>query len=423
MSGRWTLFFENPNMTAAVVAELAVLLLCLAGRVRAKFRWLPVAACCLSLIALAATGSRGGLVAFLSGVVAWTVAKGRECRWRLKEFVIPLAAVLSVSLVATACFGLFHRFGALAAGDASVNNRLLIWRQVPRMMADAPSGWGVGNAGKAFVNWYQPLDRTERYRTLVGSHATWMVEFGGWGRTLYAFGWLLVLTLAYRRLHGRNDPLPAAQWTALAVAAVPTSVLEQPVIWLLPVASSLPLVGEVMGKRALGRACWIGLAVLALVPQFLVWTAGAGSVRCRDGGGLVEYRPRGEGDVADWIVPSAEVVGEDFPRLLRKRGRSMGLAEALADVPANAERLVLCGVRERSDLSRFAQLREVVYLAPKFRLPKARQESGRQLRERFVVGEFSSGGGFPPPGVEVLPGTCDFMPEAALTANAESARE
>jgi hypothetical protein len=76
--------------------------------------------------------------------------------------------------------------------DRSIANRLEIWRQVPKMIADAPMGWGVGNAVRAYQNWYQPLDHGVTYLNLVSTHFTWLVEFSWWQRILYCFGWAAV---------------------------------------------------------------------------------------------------------------------------------------------------------------------------------------------------------------------------------------
>lgn len=412
MSGRWTVFFENPNMTAAVIAEVAVLFLVLGGRLRGVLRAFLAVLVAGSAVALAATGSRGGLVAFLVGAGIASVAALRGRRWSrcgVAAVLLPLVALA----VAAEVFGLGGRIGNAVRGrDASVGNRLVIWRTVPRMMADAPDGWGVGNSGQAFMNWYQPLDRTERYRTLVGSHFTWMVEFGGCGRFLYAFGWLLVLALSFRRWRRTGDALPAALWLTLAVAAVPTSVLEEWAVWILPMCASLPLLVDWRRVGGLSVGALVILALLAAIPIELLRLTQPGAVRCRAKGRTVEYNPSGAGEVADWIVPNDAVVGADFPRRLRARGVSMGLAKDSDLIPDGARRIVVCGSLRRLRAERFRALEELLYLSPRFRPLAVGADGKRGPRVRVVVGEFSSSALDAPSGVEVLAGASDFMPEA-----------
>ena len=412
MSGRWTIFFENPNMTAAVIAEVGVLLSVLCGRVRGVLGVFLAVFAAGSAVALAATGSRGGLVAFLVGVGIASVAVLRGRRGARRGFaavLLPLAALV----VAVAVFDFGGRIGKAVRGqDASVGNRLVIWRTVPRMMADAPGGWGVGNSGQAFMNWYQPLDRTERYRTLVGSHFTWMVEFGGCGRFLYVFGWLLVLTLAFRRWRRTGDALPTALWLTLAVAAVPTSVLEEWAVWVLPACASLPLLVDWRRDEGLSVGALVVLAVVAATPVELIRLAQPGAVRCRAKGRLVEYNPTGAGEVVEWIVPDDAVVGADFPRRLRTRGVAMGVAKDPGLVPDEARRIVMCGSSERLWTERFRSLEELLYLSPRFRPFAIGADGGHGPRVRIVVGEFSSSALDAPSGVEVFAGASDFIPEA-----------
>ena len=413
MSERWTIFFENPNMTAAVIAEVGVLFLILCGRIRRRIpRGILTLLSIGAVVALAATGSRGGLVAFFvgAGIAFVATLRGRRGAWRgFAAVLLPLLALA----VAVVVFDLGGRIEKAVRGrDASVGNRLVIWRTVPRMMADAPDGWGVGNSGRAFMNWYQPLDRTERYRTLVGSHFTWMVEFGGCGRFLYVFGWLLVLALSIRRWRRTGDALPAALWLTLAVTAIPTSVLEEWAVWVLPTCVSLPFLADWRRDGGLSVGTLLVLALVAAIPVELLRLTQPGAVRCHAKGRMVEYDPSGAGKVVDWIVPEDDVVGTDFPRRLRTKGVAMGLAKGFDLIPDGARRIVVCGSSERLRTERFRSLEELLYLSPRFRPLAVGTDGGRGPRVRIVVGEFSSSALDAPSGVEVFAGASDFMPEA-----------
>ena len=98
------------------------------------------------------------------------------------------------------------RYGqGVATEDRSISNRFELWKAAPTMMVDAPSGWGGGKSGQAYMNWYQPLDQHEAYRTLVNSHLTWLVELGWLGRFVYLTGWFTVFLMCFPPGGGGHD--------------------------------------------------------------------------------------------------------------------------------------------------------------------------------------------------------------------------
>jgi hypothetical protein len=163
-------------------------------------------------ICLVHTFSRGGLVAAGAGlaVAAWFAPRPWP-KARLAVGISSAAVVLSALFFLNAHNRVKQ---GLAAEDRSISNRLLIWKAAPQMMHDAPGGWGAGNAVTAYMEWYQPLERTEKYRTLVNSHIRWLVEFSWPQRVGYVFGWVAALEWVRRdlpcdqthraRLHQRN---------------------------------------------------------------------------------------------------------------------------------------------------------------------------------------------------------------------------
>lgn len=239
-----------------------------------------------------------------------------------------------------------------------------------------------------------------------------MVEFGGGGRFLYLFGWMLVLALAFRRWRRTGDALPTALWLTLAVAAVPTSVLEEWAVWILPAGASLPILMDLRRDGRLSVGTLVILALVAATPVELIRLAQPGAVRCRAKGRLVEYNPTGAGEVVEWIVPDDAVVGADFPRRLRTRGVAMGVAKDPGLVPDEARRIVMCGSSERLWTERFHSLEELLYLSPRFRPFAIGADGGHGPCVRVVVGEFSSSALDAPSGVEVFAGASDFIPEA-----------
>ena len=175
---RWDFGLDNPNKAAAVLAFMLLALLVLSVRARREWmRWCTGVAMVFVGHGLVHTFSRGGLVAFLAG--AFVVLVGlRKSLFRERRWLPALLAACTL-VGAAAWTGFAERVANSSPdADASVGNRFTIWRNVPSMMVDAPGGWGCGAAGDAFMCWYQPLDRNERYRTLVNSHFTWLAELG-----------------------------------------------------------------------------------------------------------------------------------------------------------------------------------------------------------------------------------------------------
>src|SRR5690606_38880648 len=135
--------------------------------------------------------------------------------------------------------------------DRSITNRLEIWKQAPRMMVDAPGGWGIGNSGNAYGQWYQPLDQHELYRTLVNTHLTWLVEVVWPLRFLYVFGLFTAVVFCWK-WHGRKRfSIPLGIWIAFGVAATFSLVAESPWLWILPGLNSI----AVLSVRTRRRLC------------------------------------------------------------------------------------------------------------------------------------------------------------------------
>ena len=166
--------------------------------------------------------------------------------------------------------------------DASVGNRLVLWRQGLRMIADNPLGFGTGGSGEAYMQWYQPLTMSVGYRTMVNSPLTFLVEQGlpaaalaawvAWGFWLWAkpvSGGIPGGAAAWRAVPGGRRHLEAGLrggLLAFAVAGVFSTVMEEWRLWLLP-----GVCAGVLGLWAWRRLRWprralaagAGLAVLA----------------------------------------------------------------------------------------------------------------------------------------------------------------
>jgi len=111
------------------------------------------------------------------------------------------------------------------------------------MIAAAPlTGWGGGESGRVYMNWFQDHDRTEGYATMVNSYLHVAVEHGL--PTLALVLWI-ALSLLIAAWRGTGDPSISAARTALPMAAgaslvawmganVFTTLWIEPKLWIVP---------------------------------------------------------------------------------------------------------------------------------------------------------------------------------------------
>ena len=369
---RLQLGFDSPNKAAVLLGCLALCFAVAAFRLRRR----PLAialglASVLSWCGLFLTYSRGGLTAFAIGFLIVLVTFRRRL---LKVFPLVLLTVGVVLAVVAFCN---REKGLALTDDASVGNRLEIWRAAPRMMADALTGWGLGNAGEAYMGWYQPLRSHERYRTLVSSHLTWLVELGLWGRMAYCAGWLLMLGLCFRRWRQQDDPLPLSVWLSFGIAATFSSVAESPVLWLVPAGMAIPAVMDFARDFGNGKCLVLLVAAAvwgALLPLTMMWSGSAESTKQADKvSWLDDVLYFGKGRPQTWIVKDLSVMGGGaYGRSLRLYAQqatnvTCGIVSELSDVPPNVRRLVLCGAAADVGMERladFSRLEEIRVLSP-----------------------------------------------------------
>ncbi|MDR2983134.1 MAG: O-antigen ligase family protein [Puniceicoccales bacterium] len=242
LSSRLDWGLGNPNKTAALIVLLMMAIWGLPSwlgafwpKAKEALWWIALLGSLGLGCALLQTGSRGGLVAAVTGWLVMLCFGPRPWPWRkiagaMGAFVaaLILMAVLPQAARLSPLYGVH---------DASIGNRWILWQSIPSMILAAPGGWGLGNSGEAFMTWYQSADRGELYRTLVNSHGTWLVELGWLGRIGYLGGWVIAFCLAWptRLSPGKRlSVVPLGVLTAFAVSALFSSVAETWVLWLIP---------------------------------------------------------------------------------------------------------------------------------------------------------------------------------------------
>jgi hypothetical protein len=397
-------WFDNPNTTGALIAIFAVavwvLPVLLPARLvvlRELLWWVALVACvCLGKLLLE-TGSRGGAVAAASGLFLLVLLSGRPwLRWRVAGVAVALVlvGVLAVYFVHPAeRLSLAH-----SIGDASIGNRLRIWKWVPAMVADAPGGWGWGNAPEAFMTWYQDLDHREHYAALVNTHLEWMVEFSWAGRLGYLFAWALALRLAWPwrgRAGERVSPVPVAVLVTLMAGTFFSTVGKEWFLWPVP---AVLLLGVVVVRLRAGQwPGWRNLCLSVVAPVVMVavafMVAGASSpLRVRAKGDWVKL---GRGAPEVTILTGRQEM-EDYSRHLgtvwRARRDTGTLAwTCVAREVREAPILVLLGLPADLPVVRELVLRaeRVLVIAPRF-APESVFDAGTLARTDVVFGELSS---------------------------------
>ena len=166
--------FYNPNMFADYLVLSLFVILSLAGRARRRLLWGSAG---LLLAALITTKSNGGMIALLSGMSVWLVARvlmGRGGLPRLLAGALLLASAgltvvwLASNLgVASGALADLREHTFMGRMQHSSESRMHIWDQLERTYARSPLGIGPGNSGSITL----ALAERERPGSLQGKEA------------------------------------------------------------------------------------------------------------------------------------------------------------------------------------------------------------------------------------------------------------
>jgi O-Antigen ligase len=327
----------NPNKTGALIALLMVAVWWLSIIKRWGF-WVALM-CFMGLgVCLMHTFSRGGILAAFLGIIPLVFCSPRPLpNTRVVCIVVSLIVIVSSAIFLKTTDRLVM---GLTTEDRSITNRLLIWKTAPRMMVDAPSGWGLGNSGNAYMQWYQPANHSDGYRTLVNNHLTWLVELGWPWRFLYIVGWLAIIWLLWPARRDRWLAVSLGIWVTLGISSLFSSVAESPWLWIIP---TLALVVGIIRRQALslwpnprGWLVTLGLAGIICIGIFI---AGVSSK---------DYLIRKRGEVIYVgtsapkfiIVINETIMGKNYGKTWRQRMQnseniSAVFVNSLSDVPQN----------------------------------------------------------------------------------------
>lgn len=349
----------NPNKTAVLIACLMMVSWIFADRrFRAWGFWVGLVLNAGLGVCLIHTYSRGGLVAVSGGLIVWWWLRGPA---PLKEWIGLGIVVVFLAIYANLGFveaGSRFVQGTGGEPDRSVTNRLVVWSAAPRMMIDAPSGWGVGNSGEAYTQFYQDRGSRFGYRTLVNSHLTRLVEFGWLGRFAYLIGWIVVLVFTWPARRSPAQAVPLACWIAFGIGGVFSTVDESLLLWLIP---AVTLVGVVIFRHSPGGAGWPGwrrqlLGSLGAGGAILAGFAGIGllskqEIQIRGSAEVIQLGTDREGPPTVLLEPDSRVLGTHFGIAAREQlltnpetgPITIVRKDAVDQIPKSARLIVLSG--------------------------------------------------------------------------------
>lgn len=381
----------NPNKTAALIALLMIAVWSIAYLRKWGF-WAALAFFTILGICLIHTASRGGIVALGIGVAAvlWTVPRPWPIH-KITALVVSFWVIVGTSIYLET----YIRYGqGITHEDPSIKNRIELWKTAPTMMVDAPNGWGIGNSGQAYLQWYQPLNRHEAYRTLVNSHLTWLVEFGWPLRFLYIFTWFLILILCWPMSNRSWSAIPFGIWIAFFVASCFSSVAESIWLWIIPLISlAVVLVDRYIHRKWLQPAVWMLPFLLSgtiLIILLILGVKHQGLIIK----GSVDRVIIGNDAPKTWIILNPKVVGTDYGRALRAHLPSSGIGlvysvKALSEM--DGDKIILCGGLPQNELHQFetiiSHFKQVLLINPSYYPKEIKIDAPSKIQ--VIFGEFS----------------------------------
>ncbi|MFZ4775612.1 MAG: O-antigen ligase family protein [Terrimicrobiaceae bacterium] len=401
--------FGNPNRTATLIASLMI-----AAWGFSLFRrwgfWLALGLFMLLGFCLVQTFSRGGLVGLLAGSAALLFFADRP--WPRVRWISVLAALILLSGYAVT-LSAADRYASSWKGDPSVTNRMELWKSVPKMIVDAPQGWGLGHAQEAYMQWYQSPEREERFLNLVSLHFTLLAELNWPLRAAYLLLWAFGFFLTWPGKGLRILAVPFGVWTATFFAGIFTHFSTSWPLYFPALAALLVAIGVRIAKcRWPERRVLLGVLASVFVALGLIYCVGrlpASPVIQTTASGII----LGEGQPEAWVFVDQAVVGNSYGKTLRRYMASLvdcpsiGIATDLGKIPVQAT-VVLCG-NIPSDLGNLAPRRLILLntsLTP--RDLEMTPEAGKHI----IFGEFSKS-----PArqawkgdVQIVSGAGDFLP-------------
>ena len=362
---RWNLGWNNPNQAGVFIAMWIPWLWALGAwaaegdDIGARRSWHGLRRDAAATVVLGVelvlwfllckTYSRGALVAVGMAGVGWLLWSFiRERRVTGIGLMAVRLAAIGVLLFAT---GFFSRIDPrFVSQDASAGNRLVLWKGGLQMIAASPwSGWGAGESGRGFVNWFQPLDATEKYGGMVNSYLHVGVEHGLPVLVAVMMGALGIWMIAWGGVGARRSehclPRDAAatimmgagsSWLVFLIANVFSTLWIFRNLWWLPAGDGLVILG--IGFVTSGRF-FFGQMVRAMtaawVVSLLIGAGLYGSGKSMASDMRIVYQAGGDVTVTDagrnggrvLFFPEPSVLGDDWGKEIRRLATAIGFLD------------------------------------------------------------------------------------------------
>ncbi|MCE0499227.1 MAG: O-antigen ligase family protein [Methylacidiphilales bacterium] len=344
---RWTFGFDNPNKAAVIFAclfPLTWLLWSLTWKIKSPwFRWPGIlftsGIVLVNAFCLFKTYSRGGVVAALVGglYLLWK-STYFDSGWLrgLHSGKTYAGSILGILLIVLFVWtGLGDRsIEPVTTGDASVGHRLVLWRSALEMAVDNPSGFGTGRSGETYMQWYEPLDMSASYRTMVNSYLTFLVE-QGW--LLSAFLLITFLVFWFWAIPQKSQSFNfeiivglRASIVAFLVTGLFSTVMEEPLLWIIPgICAGVLIVWCLLLRISLSLNKLLGASIGGLTVLACLFIGGISqrhfdplTHQCGLMNGsqtVVEIGKRTPNVTQTWVVvPDKKILGDDYGKLLRQ---------------------------------------------------------------------------------------------------------
>ena len=287
-----------------------------------------------------------------------------------------------------------------------------LWSAAPRMIHDAPRGWGGRVAsGRAYVDWYSEEKRWTGRFNLISDHLTALVAYGWIGGAVYLFCWSAGILILLRFAWNGLSAIPAAVWISFAAAASFNVVWQDKTLQICAFASLAFLLYGICKVRLSWLATPAVAGAVASVSIMTALVVVGGSRRGDD----VSVHFDGKRVIVNgdrpkvFIVDDGEALGgvstPSEIRMSYKAGRSpeaICYLKSIDDVPRDGVgRLVLAGAAGREFIERldergedggsaFPLPREIVFLSPQFPPSEIPDELREKSAVRVLIGEFAA---------------------------------
>ena len=400
-SGRLRLFSRNPNRAALVFGQLSLIALGIAlfGR-SGIWRLHGVLWALISTLLLFQAQSRGGFLAYVVGAAILGFFRVRRGVSRRVLLVFAVAVLLLGGFaVATKTANRLTIRAQTQENATSNTSRLFIWKEVPRMIAAAPFGWGLWQSGQAYNSWYEIKCRMHMIGDLFNDHFSRFVEGGFVMGGLYVFVWVLLFVWGVCSAWRGDSPIPLAVLATYFVVSTFNPMNYWTPGFYLPLAVLAWGVwkgGFVTRRMAIGSVA-VTAMVLAGV-AVVAWMAPAQDVPLRVGW-MGKRIIVGKGEPKVWVVDDGFVLNGDyygFPgKELRDyyaanpKAEALGLVTKMEDLPKDVERLVVTGTHCWQYLEDHAKISapHVILLTPPFGSDKIPEKVVKERDLHVLTGE------------------------------------